>query len=530
MDISRVSGWLLNGNSDAIRTNRESLLAAAKRQRRAANRVFLRTTAVSQFLAMIDKKGALRALQPFVVERDPGGTVMLAREHLERLDARSRARILIQAANLAYRHLDFDNGSSWAEEAEELLHESTPPLSSLEFVLDWSEIAIWRVRLGWRRTRAADVHDELKMIVHRLEAAYVPANERGFRAVTLHLAIALELWAAIDWFQGRITDARTKIFRSIALHGEVHDLVRSAYAHFTAARIEYSHERSEFTWADHLVHVAESQFRKLKHPFLWRAMNLRARCLLRQRRVAEARTVAKAVPFAVVKDAAERTYAEGEQRLTLAWIHEASAKKAAHWRDALQQATFLVDHRTGLPTRLRAEGYLHRAIARLHLDDSIDGALADLNEAWTLGKEAGSTKLLIACELATADCLIKAKKDVAADYHLQRAERSLRKTESHFLRTWHIRVAGRLNSRVPISMDCDWKTSRAAYRRSYYMYHVLRSSSVPDVLERTGWAEATYDVWRSEFGSYIGRPNALPNGARPYGIDPHSKPGRSWTT
>jgi tetratricopeptide (TPR) repeat protein len=281
---------------------------------------------------------------------------------------------------------------------------------------------------------------------------------------------------------------------------------------FTAGRVEYSHERSEFTWAEHLLTRAESAFSKFGHPFRWRAANQRARCLLRQGRVREARLAAERIPDHDGSGDREKLYAHGDRQLTLTWICERANTPAA-WEEALGHARFLVANKRRLPTRLAAEGYLHRGIARTNLGHARAHALGDLKQASKLAEKASSTKLTIACHLAIADLLTRS--DIGGDsslaaQHAVRAEQLLAGVESHFLRGWHLRVASRLDKSLPIVIDVQWESALREYRQAYYLYHIAKSGSVKDFLGRTGWGKNTYDKYRREFGRSVprGRSNA----------------------
>lgn len=508
--IKSVRTWTLTGDSDAIRSRCKGILAAAKSTKATPEKILLITASAGQLLAMIDKPAARTALAPFV--KDNQGKLELVASKLMPLDPRSKARVLTQVANLMYRNLQVDSGLRLATQADKLLQDTRKKLAPLEFLLDWSENAIWRVRMEWRKARSKDVHNTLRTIVHTLEAGYTKDNASGFGAITLNLAIALELWAAVDWFKGHLSEARAKVFRSIALHGEVKDSVRAAYAYYTAGRIEYSHERSEFTWAEHLLGIAEDAFEKLRHPFLWRASIQRARCVLR-RDTKEAEDLVNRMNHRAALDDLEKIYADGERELTRAWICEASDSSGAPKR-ALAHSQFLVANADRLPTRLAAEGYLHQALARTKLGERRNDILQDLSNARKLAVAAESIKIQIASDLAAAQLLADSQDDVdaaEASRFVKSAEHHLNGVESKFLRDWYTRVASKLDRYVPTLMAGKWSDVQDHQRRTYYVYHSHRSDSVSDLLERTGWSPNTYTKYRKEYGPGIRRPARTKN-------------------
>ena len=506
-----VQEWLYTGHSDRIRQHRKDILRLARTSGRpfSEGRVRLRTVAVSQFLAMLDKKGACTALAPFVVVQK--GILALNDKKIAALSSRSRAHLLIQVANTMYRHLQFEDGFRLACKAERELEDVADSLDPLDYVIDWSEIAIWRARLAWRNKRARDVHDLLADVVHALEAAFVASNERGFGAITLHLAIALELWSAIDWLQGRITTARTKVFRSLALHADVKDAVRASYAHYTAGRIEYSHEESEFVWAEKLFASAEAKFKRLGHPFRWRATNLRARCAVRGGELGRATELVKNIDLTSIEDSLERSYVEGEKELTLAWIYE----EQKDWDTSFRHAARLVDLADKLPIRIQAEGYLHRGMARSYIEKMPEKAHGDFAKARKLAINAGSRKIETACELACAELAILSQDAETARMLALRADMLMEEVESKFLRDWQVRVASLVDRQTPVPMNRKWRLAKEAYDRAYYIYHASASRSVQELLDRTGWHLNTYKRYRRKYGGYLG--TAYGSAAKPRG-------------
>lgn len=446
---------------------------------------------------MLDLPAAIAALAPYVAAVD--GKVKLDDDAIGRQSSPFISGLVYsQAANICYRTNQTVAGLRASSRARRLLRTAARNGSweGRQIQLALWENELWTARLRVRRNEPAAALKLIRKLVDKLNDTLdrttrklpgdMPSSPAGgaYARVHLLLAMTLDLWALIDWRQGRLDEARRRIYRGLFLltSGSVDDPVRRAQLLFSASRIEASHSENNagtVPWARHLAGCAARAFEEVRHPFHVRALLKEAICYLKSNEVEASGQHLEYVSRLVDKDAFDlgksawnHALTLGELRLTRLFHLEAKANVAeVSWEDVRSAAAEL--HRLPLlPARLKAEARLHEAIATIRLGErgALDEADGLLDEALSFAKDAHHLKIEAACYLARVELA-----QTLGDTELLRkswseASEAVTRSQSSYLEAWALSLSVRLQEALPVKFDKTWPAFVPYIRRLYKGY------------------------------------------------------------
>jgi tetratricopeptide (TPR) repeat protein len=486
---------------EALKLRKELRDAVIKGKEKSADALQAQAMTAYLDLMMLDKTQALKCLEPFLIWQGEAGTQINRKELAHVTDPFLGGLITAQLANLLYRSFNYEKGEQIASEADALLRRSGDATLFM-FLTRW-ESRIWRARLAWRCGRRQEAEHSLQEALENLGRRHNSERERG--GIELLMAVALSLWAAMDWVRGRLDDARRKIYQSLFLlrGGEANDPIRLAYALYTGGKIEASYSSTEFEWPIRLLCESEEIFRKHRHPFLCRATIQRAQCLVKAGRIDDAEKVLGQLAMSDIQDPDERAYAEAESGLTRLWISERRVRNGmARWQDCLRESRKLLHSVDTLPRRLQAEIHLHHGRALIHLEDRNKGR-EHSQKALEIAERDGRIKIQAGAYFVLTESFLGPQADQGmALHHWKEGLRLLANVQSSYLSQWKEDLAPRIEGPIIFSLPNHLPLARAKeeFMRDYLRYHCARAVSLKDLLKHLGISRASLFRWMKELG------------------------------
>ena len=523
--LAEIQEAICTGAIDRIVNKRKTLLEILQRRKTEdSEHLLIMVVASLLHLVQLEKVEAAASLAPYVRYSAASGKVEVRHNELERLCVEAPAflagLICAEIGNLLHRTWQAEEGEDVARRGLALLERS--PLdggANLHplFVDLLRCLAIaWWARLGWQTGYAPEALQRLERL--RIHLAKLrrsdPGNARGVYLVT---GIVLDLTADLLALRGDHMKALDHIHEARVLveDGRCEDRVRTAHILYTNGKILATQVAPEEYYLPILLFDSSQRIFPRQHPLKIRAINRKARCYLRGGDVAKAKSALEEAMVALKKmqlSKDERRYCDAEVQLTGLFLLERDSLAIDRVGQQCRAASkSLIDATEGLPSRLRAEAYLHHGIAEMKHGDK-EVAERSLVEAWELVERSGGPATTrISVLLARSELMAGRSLDEATQCFAE-ASRLLADVRSTFLHSWRNRLEAQIRGDITIRIDPNGLYSSAQKAastalRAYLQYQELRAEG-----KQTA-AAAFCGVSRQRFGQL----------RRRYGLTKHAK-------
>jgi hypothetical protein len=436
-----------------------------------------RARAAQLSLVMIERKGAVAALAPFLDADGHPNKDAVAELRKER-DGLGAGLVLSQLANLMFRKFQAQLGDQLAEAADRCFAENRADHGPNDIELARMENRVFWARLRWRAGKQRQAEAELDRTIEQLHASLTMQDDGGRQVL---LGCACDLKATFEQNKGH--DGRRWSYEAIYLLEQepIRDPIRLAHALYALGRSEASHRRGALMPAVGLLNRAAELFHAVDHPFRERAQVQLATVYAKAEMPAEANQVLESINFPSTADGDEARWVEADRLLLLNFLAENNARRDQRlWPTALKTAEKLFAPELGdLPPRIDAERHLHRGIALTHTRGDAPRTRDVLQKARTIATSNQMQRINVAACLAIVEHGLLRGDNWAdlQDVWLE-ADVLLGSINSTYLAQWRERLTKHLAPshyfvRVPVVDKLE--DAKTRFVEEYVRYHWERS-------------------------------------------------------